>query len=175
MLLAEFGEKIATIHQDNQGPAAARNRGLQAAGGDIIAFLDSDDRWPANKLQIQIPYLLEPFNYDYVLGCTQFIQLPGGRPILSTHQKPVPAGSLGAGLYKKTVFDVVGGFDPTLSQGEDLDWHQRARSANLSTITIPEVTLIYQQHADNLTNNTGEARMEYLKMIRKSIDRNRDA
>jgi glycosyltransferase involved in cell wall biosynthesis len=173
-LLSELGERVVSIHQDNRGPAAARNRGLQVARADVIAFLDSDDLWPSGKLDLQLPYLFEPFNYDYVLGYTQFVRLPGGRPLHPIHEKPVATGNIGSGLYKKLVFDRVGGFDTTLHQGEDLDWYQRARSSSLRYITLPEVTLIYQMHADNLTNNRMEARMDYLRMIRKSIERNRD-
>jgi glycosyltransferase involved in cell wall biosynthesis len=40
-----YGDKIKYIYQDNQGVSAARNRGMCAAIGDIIAFLDSDDEW----------------------------------------------------------------------------------------------------------------------------------
>jgi glycosyltransferase involved in cell wall biosynthesis len=46
----EFGERIRVLRQDNRGPAAARNRGVSVAGGDLIAFLDSDDLWLPHHL-----------------------------------------------------------------------------------------------------------------------------
>jgi glycosyltransferase involved in cell wall biosynthesis len=61
-----FGFTI--LSQENQGAASARNVGLSAATGDWMAFLDSDDRWLSNKIQIQIDYLLTHPDIDMVAG-----------------------------------------------------------------------------------------------------------
>jgi glycosyltransferase involved in cell wall biosynthesis len=52
--LKAFDDKIVVIRQQNAGPGAARNRGIEAATGEYIAFLDSDDEWLPGKLQRQL-------------------------------------------------------------------------------------------------------------------------
>ena len=45
---------ILYVYKENGGPATARNLGIEEAIGDYIAFLDSDDIWLPNKIEIQI-------------------------------------------------------------------------------------------------------------------------
>ena len=51
--LSSFGTSIRVIAQSNRGQAAARNVGLLAAKHDLVAFLDSDDEWTPDKLDLQ--------------------------------------------------------------------------------------------------------------------------
>lgn len=55
--LGAYHNSIRVLTQDNSGPSVARNRGIEAARGEIVAFLDSDDYWLPTKLQRQVDLL----------------------------------------------------------------------------------------------------------------------
>ncbi len=55
-------QRIRIIRQDHKGAQAARNVGIKAAGGKYIAFLDSDDEWLPNKLELQMQELAKDEN-----------------------------------------------------------------------------------------------------------------
>ncbi|MCF7958378.1 MAG: glycosyltransferase family 2 protein [Phycisphaerae bacterium] len=56
-VIQSYGASVRYIYQNNAGPGAARNRGIKAAAGRWLAFLDSDDAWLAHKLQCQVDLL----------------------------------------------------------------------------------------------------------------------
>jgi hypothetical protein len=55
--LAVFGDRLRCLHQEHRGPSAARNLGVRMASGDVIAFIDSDDRWLPGHLSTLVDAL----------------------------------------------------------------------------------------------------------------------
>lgn len=72
-VVASLQADVRYVYQpNNSGPAAARNRGLQMAQGNVIGFLDADDDlWPDNKLAVQLACLAAQPRTEIVLGYVQ--------------------------------------------------------------------------------------------------------
>ena len=76
--LAAFGPRVRYIWEENGGVSAARNRGVDEAAGDWIAFLDADDVWHPRKLEIQLGALAR--RPDLALLGTRLYDWPGTHP-----------------------------------------------------------------------------------------------
>lgn len=74
------GQKIHYFFQENAGPAAARNKGLNVCQGEFIAFLDADDEWMPEKLAKQVAVLNENTGCGFVY-CDNIFVNTDGRPI----------------------------------------------------------------------------------------------
>jgi glycosyltransferase involved in cell wall biosynthesis len=160
-------DAVRYLRQMNQGPAAARNRGIEHAQGSLIAFADADDLWPAGKLQLQLPYLVRDPAIEIVMGRIQQVGL-------SQTVEPVFSVNLGSAVIRKSVFERVGLFDETMRYSEDVDWFMRAREAGAAIVTIDAVTLLYRQHEQNMTRGKSASELNVLKALKRSLDRRRE-
>lgn len=170
-------ETVRYLHQTNQGPAAARNRGIEHAQGELIAFADADDLWPTSKLELQLPYLIKDPGVEVVMGRIQQVLLSetvNGQTRAQEFGEPAFSVNLGCAVIRKRVFDRVGLFDETMRYSEDVDWFMRAREAGATIMTIDAVTLFYRQHDQNMTRGKSTSELNILKTLKRSLDRRRE-
>ncbi|MTJ11802.1 glycosyltransferase [Anabaena sp. UHCC 0187] len=172
---AEFKDNIRYIYQENSGPSAARNRGIKMAKGDVIAFLDVDDLWSDDKLQLQTNYLVENPLIDIVQGLIQQMNLSqltsAEKPTFEPVYKPYNYINLGSAIYRKSVFEKIGYFDETLNYAEDVDWFVRAWENGIPKLLIDQVMLFYRKHQKNMTGGKNLVELGFIKIYKKRLDR----
>jgi glycosyltransferase involved in cell wall biosynthesis len=169
-------EGLRYVHQENGGPARARNHGIRLASGDLIGFLDADDVWPADRLGHQLRALERDPSADLVLGWTRLArEMAGadGRPHLEAYGPAVVFLTPTAALFRRRVFERVGGFDETLRFGEDTDWFMRARELGVPILVEDEVVLLYRRHEHNMTRGQSLKALRVLDVLKMSLDRRR--
>ena len=164
------------FYQPNSGPAAARNRGIKMARGNVIAFLDADDLWPNNKLELQLTRLANEPLLEIVVGMTQFMRLTKmktGQSQFEPFQKPQLFLNFGNAVFRKSVFDKIGLFDETMGHSEDIDWWLRAREQDVSIFILDDVTLLYRMHSSNMSIDKSARHFFFIKALKQSLDRRR--
>jgi glycosyltransferase involved in cell wall biosynthesis len=176
---AGLGKGIHYVYQPNRGPHAAQNTGLELAQGELIAFLDADDRWPAEKLSVQLPLLQADQQPAVVLGFLQYIRLQktAGRTwdYLPFLEPFLGANCFGASLFRREAFSKVGLLDGAMNCGGDVDWFLRAREQGLAMAAVDRVTLFYRLHPGNLTRHKTQREHFLLRALKQSLDRRRAA
>ncbi|MGH9172560.1 MAG: glycosyltransferase family 2 protein [Acidimicrobiales bacterium] len=175
---AEIAEArgVQVLRRQHRGASAARNAGLAAAKGEYRAIFDADDVMPLERIAIQVASLEEHPELGMVLGLTEAFVSPGEpRP---AHYNPVwdegpYRWHLGTMLARRRVLEVVGGFDESLTLGEDVDWLARARDAGVVVGHVDHVCLRYRVHRANCSADTRANRQAMLGVLRTSLRRRR--
>lgn len=152
---------VHLIRQENRGQSASRNRAAAAATGELLAFLDQDDRWYPDHLQRLAAAFSQP---DVGLAFSDFDEIDhlGNlvvRSFLSTHQIPHPRNSItdwigsdsmilpSAALVRTAAFRAVDGFCEELIGYEDDDLWIRLFRAGWRTKYVKRSLGVFRVHA----------------------------
>jgi glycosyltransferase involved in cell wall biosynthesis len=172
-VVTDIATTVIYHKQANQGPSAARNKGIALAHGDWIAFLDADDQWTVDKINKQLDTLRAYPELHLIAGDMAEIDNNDQlitESVLAKHQllenfrqlagKPVPNAlaalmrknfiPTGTVLVKRQTVVDAGLFNPDIRFGEDLElW---AKIATHHPITcLPDILMLRRQHGNNAT------------------------
>ncbi|MDQ6888012.1 MAG: glycosyltransferase family 2 protein [Gemmatimonadota bacterium] len=176
--VAEFGDVIRCIPQLNQGPPAARNHGISKARGELIAFLDADDRWHPEKLARQAALFDARPDLDCCLThVTMFWSDALGDEETRYRHDGRADGPGWAGstmMARRRAFEAVGTFDPTLRHSATVDWFARAGERGAVVETLPELLAYRRMHRANMSRlERQDSQEEMLNLVGRTLRRKR--
>ncbi len=156
--------------QPNRGPGAARNTGVAAAQGELLAFLDQDDVYLPGKLALQAATLAERSEIGFVFTRIEvFLEDGIERPVwLPSDWLIDPPIGFGPStlMMRRETFAAVGEFDAQYSSFSDGEWFMRARRAGVENVVLDDVTVRYRIHGSNQSNDRPTFVAEVLRSLR---------
>ncbi len=165
--------KVRYLHQENRGPAAARNLGIGAAYYDTLAFLDSDDHWQKNKLKLQYAALVQ--NPEMLISHTREKWLRRGKHLnqkkkhqpgngdIFQHCLQLCAVGMSTVMLQKKLFKQVGFFNEKYRCCEDYDLWIRT-SCNYPFLLVDEPLTIKEGGRDDQVSFQYRVGMDKLRI-----------
>jgi len=166
---------VRVIHQENGGPAVARNTAIAVAKGEFLAFLDADDAMAPDRLEFQIGYLLAHPGTDVVIGAVERstetgVELPTE---FLKHEMIAQEYAEGINLMAMTArastFASLGMFDPSYRLSEDYQWLVRAHRRDVTIALVPRVVGRRRLHETNVSSAVDDVRNQMFRVLREHI------
>lgn len=163
-VLSPYWDRIVYIKQENRGLSGARNTGLRAAEGSLVALLDADDLWTPDYLEEQTKFLREHPEYDLVYCNALFFgeSIYDGKEYMDVCRSDGEATSTAIISRRCHVFVSVTartavlkqfGFDESLRSCEDFDCWLRLTAAGHKIGYHRKVLVRYRKHGASLSAN----------------------
>lgn len=163
--------RVHYLYQENGGQAIAKNHGVRTAKGEFIAFLDADDMWYPEKLEIQIPLFSRSENTGIVYSRLCYIDEKGEERGISDNElfRGQVSGALlirnfigfGTSVVRKECFERLGVFNESLNMGIDYDlWLRFSTQYEFDYVDRP--LLYYRVWSGQMSN---DCRRRYLNGI----------
>jgi len=183
-VLRGYGDKLTSLRIDPAGPSAARNRGIEAAQTDLIAFLDSDDHWLPRKLERQLAYCQS--NTNAMVSQTREVWIRNGVRVNARAKHRMHSGwiyerclplcivSPSSVMIHRTVFEHVGLFDESMLACEDYDLWLRIAPHYQVHLIDEELIIKHGGHADQQSRLIPALDRLRIKALCKSLDNEKD-
>ncbi len=163
-VLLPYRDRIVYIKQENRGLSGARNTGLRAAEGNMVALLDADDIWAPDYLEEQTKFLREHPEYDLVYCNARFFgdSIYEGKEYMDVCRSDGEATSTAIISRRCHVFVSVTartevlkrfGFDESLRSCEDFDCWLRVTAAGHRIGYHRKILVRYRKHGASLSAN----------------------
>ena len=174
---AALGDPVRVVRRARTGVSAARNEGVRVARGELVAFLDADDLFLPQKLDMQVAR----FRARPELELSSCLTENFWSPELALHQRdhdpklttPWPRALI-SWVLRPSLFARVGGFDERMRVSQDVDWNLRAEECGAVSETLPEVLCRRRLHAGNTTRYAhAECRAGVVQSLRRHLQRKR--
>jgi glycosyltransferase involved in cell wall biosynthesis len=180
-VLQPYFDRIVYLKQENRGLSGARNTGLRAATGDLVALLDADDIWLPDYLEKQVAYLRENPDKDLVYCNAEFFGdgIAAGQLWMTVCPTVGEADTVGIITKRCNVFVAVTartaalkaiGFDESLRSCEDYDCWLRFVAAGYRIGYQRNVLAKYRRHAQSLSSNQVRMSEYNIKVLTKALD-----
>ncbi|XWK85817.1 MAG: glycosyltransferase [Phormidium sp.] len=172
--------RLSVFSYTNSGVSVSRNRGIEKAGGEFIAFLDADDLWTPDKLQVQLQALQENTQAAVAYSWTDWIDEAGkflrpGSHITANgdvYKKLLLINFLDNGsnpLIRKQALLEIGGFDESLPPAEDWDMWLRL-AAKYPFVGVPFTQVLYRVSTNSASSNVLQLESSCLRVIEKAFN-----
>ena len=179
-VLEPYRERIRYLVQENQGPSAARNAGIDEATGDFVAFLDGDDLWLPEYVARQVEYLRAHPAHDLVYCNAVFFgdSIYAGQEYMTVCPSAGEADAAALIERRCHVFTSVMGraaalktmrFDVALWSSEDFDYWLRLSAAGFRIGYHREVLVRYRKRQTSLSADTTSMARANLAALTKAM------
>ena len=176
-VINQYRPRVRLIRQDNLGCSVARNVGFRASCGEFISFLDCDDLWSLQRLELQLKCLDGNPALDVVSGhFKNFIsyELSSERKSqLKCSSESVPCNLPNSFLIRRSAFERVGCFDESLTRAEGLDWYSRAVDCGLRMEMLDDLLYYRRLFKEPKAKEEVVDMGDYARFLKKTLDRRR--
>jgi glycosyltransferase involved in cell wall biosynthesis len=172
--------RLRIFSYENGGLCVARNRGISHATGEFISFLDADDLWTPDKLELQLAALQQHPDAGVAYSWTYFMDEKEGsrsfhpcEPVFiegKVYAELLVKNFIASGsnvLIRRQAVESVGEFDPKCEGTADWDYWLRL-ATNWSFVVVPELQVFYRRSSGSMSSKVEKMKKEALIVLEKA-------